>query len=85
MSFWTSLEVRLEVSFLVRSLSQGQKLFVDYLSKCVTIFLTFRLRSTGIIDLESESNNLHSYLRGGVGIESKVALCRNCIEGLWPR
>lgn len=55
---------------------------MDYLSKCVTIFLIFRLRSTGIIDLESESSNLHSYLRGSVGIESKIVLYRNCIEGL---
>ncbi|GEM_PF-4502679 len=55
---------------------------MDYLSKCFTTFLTFQLRSTEIIDLESKSNNLHSYLRGSVGIESKVALYRNCIEGL---
>lgn len=57
---------------------------MDYLSKCFTIFLDFQLRSAEIIDLESKSNDLHSSLRGGVGIESKVALCRNCIEGLWP-
>lgn len=58
---------------------------MDYLSKCFTIFLAFRLRSTEIIDLESKSNNLHSYLRSGVGIESKIVLYRNCIEGLLPR
>ena len=58
---------------------------MDYLSKCVTIFLAFRLRPTGIIDLESKSNNPHGYLRGGVGIESKIVLYRNCIEGLPSR
>ena len=55
---------------------------MNYLSKCVTIFLAFRLRSTGIIDLESKSNNPHSYLRGIVGIKFKIVLYRNCIGGL---
>lgn len=81
MSFWTSLEVRLEVFWSIVS-AKVKSFFVDYLSKCVTTFLAFQLRSTEIIDLESKSNNLHSYLRGSVGIKSKIVLYRNCIESL---